>query len=367
MKIDTWAVIFTFLLLVFAFLVWTWTISVPPWWSFLVFNDNIWSSGWDLENTKDDENNAREERNLAITWELRVSPYGTEKNVLDRFAQTKYSLDIWLYRLTYHETETLFKNLADLWVQIRRIAENKPYEWVDKKFLQLKKRLEKHDIYVVNDEHLWTNFNHAKAFVSDSDRFLISTANLTYTSLSKNREYRFSWTHPDVVRSLKKVFEKDLKWKMIEERDIFPWLLVCPINCRYEIEDLILGAEHSIIIQAQYIQDDRLIDLLIRRQKNLDLSIIVWKWQNAWWLDDFDTWVVKIVSSPYIHAKNMLIDGKSFLIWSMNFSTNALDNNREIGIVTKDVRAIKTFKRQFEKDRESWILLKDWNFEKDWF
>lgn len=34
----------------------------------------------------------------------------------------------------------------------------------------------------------------------------------------------------------------------------------------------------------------------------------------------------------------------------MNLSTNAIENNREIGIVTEDKRVINTFINQFEDD-----------------
>lgn len=159
------------------------------------------------------------------------------------------------------------------------------------------------------------------------------------------------------------MFEKDLEGEQILSEDIYPWLLVCPFNCRDELEKALMNAKKSISIQAQYVQDDRLVDLLLKRQNDLDLRILVGKWQNDWWVEKFDTWVVRIVKSPYIHAKNMLIDESSLMIGSMNFSTNALDNNREIGIVTSDMRAVKTFMRQFEKDWEVWVEERSWEYE----
>ena len=46
---------------------------------------------------------------------------------------------------------------------------------------------------------------------------------------------------------------------------------------------------------------------------------------------------VSRLSSPYIHAKLILIDGTSLLLGSINFTTNALDHNRELALyIEKD-------------------------------
>lgn len=59
----------------------------------------------------------------------------------------------------------------------------------------------------------------------------------------------------------------------------------------------------------------------------------------------------RILSEPNIHAKNILIDGKVLYLGSMNLSTNAIENNREIGIVIADPQVIRRFTTQFDRDR----------------
>jgi len=49
----------------------------------------------------------------------------------------------------------------------------------------------------------------------------------------------------------------------------------------------------------------------------------------------------------------------------MNLSENALDNNREIGILIEDDRSITLFARQFAKDREIATEYADRDFEND--
>lgn len=302
-----------------------------------------------------------------VAWELRISPFGVQDKLLDRIVQSKYTIDMWFYRITLSEAEQVFKNLASLWLDIRRIWENRPYEWLDKNFLKLRDRFATYGIQVYDDEQMWTNFNHAKVIISDDDRFLISTANLTYTSMRKNREYRFAGTHTWVVDSLQTIFDKDVTWQIISTDDIDSSLLICPVNCRQQIELLLRFANKSIVIQAQYLQDDSIVDILLDRQNEIELNILVGKWQNEGWLHYFDPGVVRLLKDPYIHAKNILIDDEVLMMWSMNLSENALDNNREIGILIDDSRSMSSFSRQFQKDREIATEYVDRDFEKDWF
>jgi phosphatidylserine/phosphatidylglycerophosphate/cardiolipin synthase-like enzyme len=54
---------------------------------------------------------------------------------------------------------------------------------------------------------------------------------------------------------------------------------------------------------------------------------------------------------PMIHAKRAMVDGIYTYIGSENYSTNSLDENREIGILLKSsLESTKTFKNTFESD-----------------
>lgn len=46
--------------------------------------------------------------------------------------------------------------------------------------------------------------------------------------------------------------------------------------------------------------------------------------------------MVTIQKKPYVHTKLIIVDQEYAIIGSMNLSANALDNNREIGIIVKD-------------------------------
>ena len=103
-----------------------------------------------------------------------------------------------------------------------------------------------------------TSYVHAKFALIDSG-FLIQTSNLTHSAFASNREYFFYSQHTGVYQSLATIFDKDWKGEQINFSDIHPNILICPINCRAVLENLIESAKSSIIIQNQYIEDPRLL------------------------------------------------------------------------------------------------------------
>ncbi len=286
----------------------------------------------------------------VVTWTLLISPYDTEGDIFDLLASTKYTLKMRFYQITDKKTQQLLRNLSQLGVDIDLIVENNIYgEGGTKDFIALQKALKGKDIEIRTDEKLWTNYVHAKAMVIDDSRFMISTANLSYPSFRQNREYRFISSYSGVTQSLVTIFAKDRTWDAIMSGDIDDHLLVCPINCRKIIEEAISGAQSSIMIETQYIEDQALVSLLQKKNQEVDMRLIVWEYQWKKRLDNLSTWT-KIFDDLYLHAKNILIDEKTLIMWSMNLSSNALDHNREFGIVIDDPRVIKQFKGQFERD-----------------
>ena len=113
------------------------------------------------------------------------------------------------------------------------------------------------------------------------------------------------------------------------------------------MEYLINNAQKSIRISAQYVTDDRMIDILDNKQ-SLDLRIRTNDTVDNYELvQRFGPDKVKLQKKPYSHDKMLIIDGKYLMIGSMNFSDNALDNNREIGIILTDQKLIEEAGRMF--------------------
>lgn len=256
-----------------------------------------------------------------------------------------------MYDITYNRAKLPLVKLAEAGLPIRIILEDNKYQSYGDSYVSTKALFEDVGMSVMSDEDLWldTNFVHAKAFVT-SAWALIQTANLTKAGFTSSREYYTSVTDAEVIANLQALFDSDRDSVSLDARQIHPNILVCPINCRAKIEALISGATSSIMIQNQYIEDPTLVQLL-HTKKHLSMQLIAADNEFAPDMITKFSGQFKVLTSPYPHAKMMLIDDQYLLVSSINFSTNSIDRNREIGIIITNRDAIEYFKHTFTQDR----------------
>ncbi len=98
------------------------------------------------------------------------------------------------------------------------------------------------------------------------------------------------------------------------------------------LEDALTQSEKSLYIYNQSLSDERIIALLEEKYKNgVDVRVctssVLWTWAL-----EHVTFPLRNLEKPYLHAKLLLIDDKTMILGSMNFTTNAIDHNREIAI-----------------------------------
>lgn len=195
-----------------------------------------------------------------------------------------------MYQLTSKEVLGVLKNLGYLGVDIDMVLENNPFGGSSKEYDAVVQQLSPVGAAIVTDDPLGTNFVHAKTILLDDTRYIISTANLGYTSFWKNREYWFVGEQPAIAESLRTLFLKDHVAEPVTPSDIHPALLLCPVDCREKITAQLWEATKSIVIEAQYIQDASLVAVLRKKQmEGLDVRMIVGEYQDAGRLETFGT------------------------------------------------------------------------------
>lgn len=333
------------------------------WWSVELWTARKERLDWTVQWEKNAHTWRSEEWSVAailpMSWEILVSPYGVEERLHQFYKETKYRLLMSYYRLSDTWIRNMLCDLRKKSVDVELIHENFPYESFateteDKWFLSLQKYLWTCDVPVQSDEKLPVAYSHQKVSLSDG-RYLLGTANLTYTSFWKNREYRVIWNDTEILRSLEALHHADWENKALSLNDIHPNLLICPLVCRERTMWLLKNATREVIIAAQYVQDKEMIAEL-KRLSHLpwfELKVLVSDNQWPWRLNELDA-DVRVLPQPYLHAKNIAVDDTYMLIGSMNFSTQAIENNREVSIILTDAANIRRFKWQFEKDRQQW-------------
>ena len=288
---------------------------------------------------------------INVTGVLLMAPSTTTLQIWEQTIGAAKSLDFWLYTLSSPPIEKLLKGMARAGVPIRGILEDHPLGITGNVFAKIESTFSgPYAIALHPGSSLGVTFTHVKTFVTDSS-FIIETANLDYSSFAKNREFFFVSSNPVIRENLESLFSKDRSGDQIKPSDIQPNLLICPIDCRAKTTALLSGAHHSIRMYQQYISDPAVLQQL-EADSSLDLRFIVSDTAENKKLEasslNADTHVMK---SPYIHAKMILIDNTYLVLSSINLSSNAMDHNREIGIIIIDPGLIKQFTTEFLRDR----------------
>jgi len=112
-------------------------------------------------------------------------------------------------------------------------------------------------------------------------------------------------------------------------------IVISPINARSKIEKLILSTDKELIVYVQTLNDDHILSLLQSLyDKKKDIQICTADNEsNRARMIEFSQWKWKIIRKPYLHAKVIIVDRNHIFIGSHNLTTNAIENNREIGII----------------------------------
>jgi|GEM_PF-2544120 len=212
------------------------------------------------------------------------------------------------------------------------------------------------------------------------------------------RDFSLILTHLPLIQELKDVLEKDVhhtqsKVKDFTISDLKPGetrLSWGPNQHRQHFKQLIQAATTSIEIYQQALQDEEITNLLLEAiEKGIKVSILMSEFPfgikhgnkssaaqrkiiNASSINEQSTGRIRLTGNQiqhgplkgkklHIHAKVMIIDGNNpqktlMYLGSANFYTPALDHDRNVGIITRDLEYIMPVHNQFLQDWETHIV-----------
>lgn len=204
----------------------------------------------------------------------------------------------------------------------------------------------------------WTNsaftLTHEKAIVIDDAEALILSQNLTASSFTKNREYDIFDTNPQDVQEVRNMFIAD--WERSSFIPPATHLLVSPVNARSALTTLITSGKNEIDIEVEDIADEQMVSLLCEKIKTNSVKILLPTLSqlagNKKDLDELATCgvAVETISSPYMHAKLILVDDAQAYVGSVNLSTQSMDENRELGVILTEQNILQSLATTFQTD-----------------
>lgn len=206
---------------------------------------------------------------------------------------------------------------------------------------------------------------HEKGMVIDGSTAFVMTSNFSRSALggssgssgTRNREYGIIDTNSQDVQAVINIFNAD--WNRTAAQFSDANLVVSPINARSAFISLIGGARHTLLIEAEEMNDSAVEQALINAaSRGVQIEIIL-PAPSGSASDSNSPGIAAIKQSNitvredaqlYIHAKIMVVDGGKAFVGSENISTQSLDANRELGILVSDTSVLGTLQSTFQTD-----------------
>ena len=263
--------------------------------------------------------------------------------ILKAIKRARKSLDIVIFRFDLPELEDALAAAIERGVAVRALIAH-TNRGGEKKLRKLEDRLLKAGATLSRTANDMVRY-HGKVIVVDNRRAFVLGFNFTTLDIKKSRSLGLVTTNPKIVSALTKVIDAD--HNRVPPIVTSTRLVVSPENAREQLSNFIRGARRELLIYDANVTDDRVIALLMQRAaagvKVKILGGLERKWK--------DTGIkVKDMRGLRLHVRAIIRDRKAAFVGSQSLRKLELDKRREVGMITKDRRAVEQIARTFESD-----------------
>jgi putative Ig domain-containing protein/phospholipase D-like protein len=203
-------------------------------------------------------------------------------------------------------------------------------------------------------------YTHQKTITVDNNESYISTGNFDTTYYATSRDYGVFDTNAADVSAITAVFNADYTHSSITPSDGTD-LVWSPTDSQTQLLALINGATKSLDVEQEEFSDTALINALVSALNRGVAVRVVLEDPSSYSsevseVENAGGQVTGYSSSTgfYIHAKTIIADygtssAKAFA-GSENFSSNSLNDNRELGLITADSGVVSGLESTFNGD-----------------
>ena len=184
---------------------------------------------------------------------------------------------------------------------------------------------------------------HGKTMIIDGRTLFLLSFNFVHMDIDHSRGFGVVTKSAKVVQEAIKLFEADFNRKTYKAG--LNSFVVSPANARKQLSAFIKQARKQLLIYDPKIADRQILHLLEEHAKaGLDVKIIGSIAVRSANLS------VSPLTSMRLHTRTIIRDGRQAFVGSQSLRQPELDSRREIGIVVRDSKAVKTLLETFEKD-----------------
>lgn len=264
----------------------------------------------------------------------------------------KSSIDVWMYTITHPDLIAPLVAAERRGVAVRFIFEDRPFGSASPR--EAIARLREAGVEVIPDSDP-DRYVHAKTIIIDGNRIIVGTANWTKAAFTTNREVLVSLDDAKTAEALQELFEHDVTGDL--QGAIAAPLVVSPQQSRVVFEGLIAEASREINIATEVFDDASLQQRLIdAHRRGVAVSVLLADPEHiapnreTGALLQREGITVYFVKRPFPHAKYLTIDGGTSFVGSQNLTSQSLDVNREIGVVTRSPELVRVLTELFHHD-----------------
>ena len=263
--------------------------------------------------------------------------------ILKAIKRAKKSLDIVIFRFDLSELEDALAAAVGRGVAVRALIAH-TNRGGEKKLRKLEDRLLKCGATLSRTADDMVRY-HGKVVVIDQKTAMVLGFNFTSLDIKKSRSLGLITANPKIVGALTKVIDAD--HNRVPPIITSPRLVVSPENAREQLSRFIGGARRELLLYDSNVTDDRMIALLMQRAaagvKVRILGGLERKWKGT-------GIKVKALRGLRLHVRAIVRDRKTAFVGSQSLRKLELDKRREVGVITKDRRAVAQIARTFDAD-----------------
>ena len=263
--------------------------------------------------------------------------------IIKAIKRAKKSLDIVIFRFDMPEIEDALAAAVERGVAVRALIAH-TNRGGEKKLRKLESRLLKSGATLSRTANDMVRY-HGKVIIIDGKKAMVLGFNFSSLDIKRSRSLGLITVNPQIVSALSKVIDAD--HNRLPPIVTSPRLVVSPENAREQLSKFIQGARRELLIYDANVSDDRIIALLMQRAaagvKVKILGSLEQKWKGT-------GFKVKSLRGLRLHVRAIVRDRKAAFVGSQSLRKLELDKRREVGMITKDRRAVGRIAGLFESD-----------------
>jgi phosphatidylserine/phosphatidylglycerophosphate/cardiolipin synthase-like enzyme len=270
-----------------------------------------------------------------------VQPRDGIEPLIAGIKSAKKSIDILIFRLDWKDLENALKSASARGVAVRALIAH-TNRGGEPKLRSLETRFLEAGIVVGRTADELIRY-HGKMMIIDRQTLFLLSFNFVHMDIDHSRGFGIVTKSGKFVQEALKLFEADLnRQPYATSRNT---LVISPTNARKQLTTFIKQAHKQLLIYDPKIADREMMKLLEAQAKaGVDIKIIgtiAAKSANL---------LVEPLSSMRLHTRTIIRDGTQAFVGSQSLRQPELDLRREIGIIVRDEKVLKTLIATFEED-----------------